>query len=80
MRGITGMNQPILLPQEKYLNSPPDYNIPNNEYYKGKNNWKANDNFKYDIGYWIVGIEDGWIYPTRKLAKWYKQKRFDILK
>lgn len=68
----------MLLPQEKYLHLL-DYNIPNEGYYIGKNNWKANPNYKYSVGYWIVGIEDGWIYPTKALSKWYINKRKEIL-
>lgn len=52
--------------------------IPNDGYYVGTENWKASDVYKNDPQYWIIGIEDGWIYPTRKLMKWYVKYKESI--
>lgn len=38
-------------------------------------NWKANSNYKNDPNYWIIGIEDGWIKPSRQLLKWYEKQK-----
>ena len=50
-------------------------NIPNKGYFFGRDNWKSDIKYKDDPQYWIIGIEDGWIYPSKELGKWYKEYR-----
>lgn len=54
-------------------------NIPNMGYFIGRENWKSDPAYKDDPNYWITGIEDGWIYPSKELQNWYsnyiKEKR-----
>lgn len=49
--------------------------IPNRGYFSGRENWKSDCQYKDDPQYWIIGIEDGWIYPSKELGKWYKEYR-----
>ena len=48
-------------------------NIPNMGYFSGRDNWKSESKYKDDPNYWVIGIEDGWIYPNQALRLWYKQ-------
>ena len=49
--------------------------IPNDGYFRGENNFRALERYRNDPNYWIVGIEDGWIEPTKELLEWYYNQK-----